>query len=132
MNNVSKYTRQFFEAPKTSMKWTERSYIDKAPQWCSVDLRDGNQALIIPMSLGEKYSVAKTYGRENFPGLSLAAKSGTAEVGGGKEPNAWFVGFSTDEAFPVAFVVMIENGGSGTYSAGRVANAVLQEAKKLF
>ena len=54
MNNVSKYTRQFFEAPKTSMKWTERSYIDKAPQWCSVDLRDGNQALIIPMSLGEK------------------------------------------------------------------------------
>ncbi|MBP5581149.1 MAG: 2-isopropylmalate synthase, partial [Ruminococcus sp.] len=34
--------------------WTEKSYIDKAPQWCSVDLRDGNQALIIPMSLGEK------------------------------------------------------------------------------
>lgn len=54
MNNVSKYTRQFFEAPKTSMKWAEKSYIDKAPQWCSVDLRDGNQALIIPMSLGEK------------------------------------------------------------------------------
>lgn len=54
MNNVNKYTRQFFEAPKTSMKWTEKSYIDKAPQWCSVDLRDGNQALVIPMSLGEK------------------------------------------------------------------------------
>lgn len=36
------------------MKWTQRSYIDKAPQWCSVDLRDGNQALIIPMSLEEK------------------------------------------------------------------------------
>ena len=54
MNNVNKYTRQFFEAPKTAMKWTEKSYIDKAPQWCSVDLRDGNQALVIPMSLGEK------------------------------------------------------------------------------
>ena len=98
----------------------------------------GAERRLIPEDTAEKvalmmsYSVAKTYGRENFPGLSLAAKSGTAEVGGGKEPNAWFAGFSTDEAFPVAFVVMIENGGSGTYSAGRVANAVLQEAKKLF
>lgn len=54
MKNTEKYTRQFFEAPKTSMKWTQKSYIDKAPQWCSVDLRDGNQALVIPMSLGEK------------------------------------------------------------------------------
>ena len=54
MNNVNKYTRQFFEAPATEMKWTKRSYVDKAPIWCSVDLRDGNQALIIPMSLGEK------------------------------------------------------------------------------
>lgn len=54
MKNVKKYTRQFFEAPQTEMKWTKSSYIDKAPQWCSVDLRDGNQALIIPMSLGEK------------------------------------------------------------------------------
>ena len=54
MNNAGKYTRQFFEAPKTSHKWMEKSYIDRAPQWCSVDLRDGNQALVIPMSLGEK------------------------------------------------------------------------------
>ncbi len=54
MFNAEKYTRQFFEAPKTSMKWAQKSYIDHAPQWCSVDLRDGNQALIIPMGLGEK------------------------------------------------------------------------------
>lgn len=54
MKNAEKYTRQFFEAPKTSMNWTKKSYVDKAPDWCSVDLRDGNQALIIPMSLGEK------------------------------------------------------------------------------
>ncbi len=54
MKNAEKYTRQFFEAPRTKMKWTEKSYVDKAPTWCSVDLRDGNQALIIPMSLGEK------------------------------------------------------------------------------
>lgn len=54
MKNISKYTRQFFEAPKTSMKWTQKAYVDKAPIWCSVDLRDGNQALITPMSLSEK------------------------------------------------------------------------------
>ena len=54
MKNTGKYTRQFFEAPKTSMKWAEKPYIDKAPIWCSVDLRDGNQALITPMSLVEK------------------------------------------------------------------------------
>lgn len=54
MKNVEKYTRQFFEAPVTEMKWAKKSYIEKAPMWCSVDLRDGNQALIIPMSLGEK------------------------------------------------------------------------------
>lgn len=59
MKNVSKYTRQFFEAPPTSMKWTQKSYIDKAPVWCSVDLRDGNQALIIPMSLNEKLEFFK-------------------------------------------------------------------------
>ncbi|MBR4627453.1 MAG: 2-isopropylmalate synthase [Ruminococcus sp.] len=54
MKNVEKYTRQFFEAPPHERKWTERSYVDKAPVWCSVDLRDGNQALITPMSLSEK------------------------------------------------------------------------------
>ena len=59
MKNADKYTRQFFEAPKTKMKWTEKSYIDKAPQWCSVDLRDGNQALITPMSLEEKLEFYK-------------------------------------------------------------------------
>lgn len=59
MKNVSKYTRQFFEAPKTEMKWTKKSYIDKAPTWCSVDLRDGNQALIIPMNLDEKLEFFK-------------------------------------------------------------------------
>ncbi len=54
MDNCGKYTRQFFSPPQTAMKWAQKTYIDKAPQWCSVDLRDGNQALIIPMSLGEK------------------------------------------------------------------------------
>lgn len=54
MQGYEKYTRQFFEAKPVSMNWRNKTYIDKAPIWCSVDLRDGNQALIIPMSLEEK------------------------------------------------------------------------------
>ena len=59
MKNVEKYTRQYFTAPVGEMKWTKKNYIDKAPIWCSVDLRDGNQSLIVPMSLEEKLEFFK-------------------------------------------------------------------------
>ena len=49
-----KYRRSYFMPPKREYKWTSREYVDKAPIWCSVDLRDGNQALVVPMSLEEK------------------------------------------------------------------------------
>lgn len=54
MKGYEKYTRQFFEAKGVEMDWRHKTYIDKAPIWCSVDLRDGNQSLIVPMSLEEK------------------------------------------------------------------------------
>lgn len=54
MRNVEKYSRGYFMPPVKSMKWAEKEYIEEAPLWCSVDLRDGNQALIVPMSLEEK------------------------------------------------------------------------------
>ena len=54
MKNAEKYARGYFMPPVRCMKWAEKEYIDHAPAWCSVDLRDGNQALIIPMSLDEK------------------------------------------------------------------------------
>lgn len=54
MKNAQKYQRGYFMPPVESLKWTKKEYIDHAPKWCSVDLRDGNQALIIPMSLDEK------------------------------------------------------------------------------
>ncbi|MBQ8140918.1 MAG: 2-isopropylmalate synthase [Clostridia bacterium] len=59
MNNVNKYTRQYFPAPSGEMKWAKKNYINKAPIWCSVDLRDGNQSLMIPMSLEEKLEFFK-------------------------------------------------------------------------
>ena len=54
MKNVNKYQRQYFEARGVTMDWMKKSYIERPPIWCSVDLRDGNQALITPMSLEEK------------------------------------------------------------------------------
>ncbi len=54
MKNFSKYQKGYFMPPVPSMKWAKKDAIDKAPVWCSVDLRDGNQALVIPMSLEEK------------------------------------------------------------------------------
>ncbi len=54
MKNAEKYSRGYYMPPVKCMKWAEKEYVDRAPAWCSVDLRDGNQALIIPMSLEEK------------------------------------------------------------------------------
>lgn len=54
MKNASKYTALFHMPPTTCMDWAKKTKIEKAPVWCSVDLRDGNQALVNPMSLKEK------------------------------------------------------------------------------
>ena len=54
MKNYNKYLKQYFVPDGVSMDWMKKDYIDKAPIWCSVDLRDGNQALIDPMVVDEK------------------------------------------------------------------------------
>ncbi len=70
-------------------------------------------------------NVEKTYGSDRFPGMELCAKSGTAEVGEGQTPHAWFAGFLRNEEAPYAFVVLVENGGGGNSVAGTVAGRVL-------
>ena len=59
MKNSSKYKRQYFLPPVKCMDWAEKDYVEKAPIWCSVDLRDGNQALVIPMNLEQKVEFFK-------------------------------------------------------------------------
>ena len=54
MKNSEKYVKQYFEPQGVTMEWRKKSAIEQPPIWCSVDLRDGNQALVIPMSLEEK------------------------------------------------------------------------------
>lgn len=59
MKNVEKYQRQYFLPPVQCFDWVKKDYIEKPPVWCSVDLRDGNQALIEPMGLEEKLEFFK-------------------------------------------------------------------------
>lgn len=54
MFNYKQYQRNYFMPPEECLDWAKKEYVDKAPIWCSVDLRDGNQALIEPMGLDEK------------------------------------------------------------------------------
>lgn len=72
-----------------------------------------------------KNDVVATYGENNYPGLDIYAKSGTAEVKG-KRPNAWFAGFIKNNKNPYAFIVCVEDSGAGAQVAGPVANQVLQ------
>lgn len=73
-------------------------------------------------------NVTNNYGEGNLSGLELCAKSGTAEVGGDQLPHAWFTGFLRSEEYPLAFIVLVENGGSGSKTAGSVAKKVLAAA----
>ena len=52
--DTSKYSVGYYPAPGTHCKWVQKDHVERAPAWCSVDLRDGNQSLVIPMSLEEK------------------------------------------------------------------------------
>ena len=54
MEGYQKYEKSYFMPPEACYDWVKKESIEKAPIWCSVDLRDGNQALIEPMSLEEK------------------------------------------------------------------------------
>lgn len=54
MMDAKKYGVGYYPAPGKHIKWVEKDHIEKAPVWCSVDMRDGNQSLVIPMSLEEK------------------------------------------------------------------------------
>lgn len=77
-----------------------------------------------------RYNVSSYYGDGMFPNLAVCAKTGTAEVGGGKKPNGWMVGFSSNESTPLAFAVVVENTKSGISSAGQIASALMTAAAK--
>lgn len=89
----------------------------------SCDLKDETCELLISMMAN---NVSAQYGQEKFGDLSICAKSGTAEVGSDATPHSWFTGFLNDPQNPYAFVVLVENGGSGSKVAGSIASSLLQ------
>ena len=60
MMDATKYAPGYYPVPAGYDSWVKKDPIEKAPAWCSVDLRDGNPALIVPMSLEEKLPFPKT------------------------------------------------------------------------
>ena len=71
MKNHTKYSKGYFMPPEIILDWARKEYPTKAPVWCSVDLRDGNQSLIIPMSLDEKIEFYKTLVRVGFKEIEV-------------------------------------------------------------
>lgn len=74
-------------------------------------------------------NVVSVYGNGNFPGLTVCAKSGTSELGGEKVSNAMFTGFVSDESYPLAFIVVVENGGYGSQTCVPIIKEVLKVCK---
>jgi peptidoglycan glycosyltransferase len=72
-------------------------------------------------------NVVNNYGESNFPaGVYVGTKSGTAEVGNGEAPHATFAGFVQSDEYPLAFIVIVENGGYGSSVCTSIAGTVLQ------
>lgn len=74
-------------------------------------------------------NVEAVYGAGNFAGLTVCAKSGTSQLGGGATSNAMFAGFVTDEAYPLAFIAVVENGGYGSSTCVPILSKVLSACK---
>ena len=71
MKNSQKYNKQYFVPQGVTMDWVFRDSLDHPPVWCSVDLRDGNQALVTPMSLEEKLSFFKLLCQLGFKEIEI-------------------------------------------------------------
>ena len=69
--NHTKYTKGYYMPPEIHLDWLRKDAPEKAPIWCSVDLRDGNQALIIPMSLDEKLAFFDLLVRVGFKEIEV-------------------------------------------------------------
>lgn len=71
MKNVTKYSKGYFMPPEDCTDWAKQDYVSKPPIWCSVDLRDGNQALVTPMSLDEKLEFFKLLVKVGFKEIEV-------------------------------------------------------------
>ena len=71
MMDATKYAPGYYPVPAGYDSWVKKDHIEQAPAWCSVDLRDGNQALIVPMSLEEKLEFFQMLVRIGFKEIEV-------------------------------------------------------------
>ena len=71
MMNYRKYHKQYYMPPAECLDWAKKDTVEQAPVWCSVDLRDGNQALVIPMSLEQKIDFFKLLVKIGFKEIEV-------------------------------------------------------------
>ena len=71
MMDASKYRIGYFPVDKKYNEWVEKDHVEKPPVWCSVDMRDGNQSLVIPMSLEEKLEYYQTLLKVGFKEIEV-------------------------------------------------------------
>lgn len=108
------------------------SFMNKAGKALDLDFTKRETQLLSTETAQQMKSLMRNnvktqYGDYNYEGLSLCAKSGTAQIDAVNSHNtAWFAGFMDDEKNPYAFVVLVEYGNSGSQTAGPIANKVLQ------
>ena len=76
-------------------------------------------------------NVQSKYGDWNFPGMTVCAKSGTSQLGGDQVSNAMFSGFVANEEYPLAFIVVVENGGYGSSTCVPILSKVLSVCKRV-
>lgn len=66
----------------------------------------------------------------NIPGIKVASKTGTAETGIPGQTHGWFVAFAPADNPQIAIAVIVENGGTGSGSAGPIVRTLLDKALK--
>lgn len=74
-------------------------------------------------------NVENNYGSYYFPDMTVCAKSGTSQLGGDQKANAMFAGFVMDQAYPLAFILVVENGGYGGTTCVPIMAEVLTACK---
>ena len=71
MLDATKYRVGYFPVSEEYNKWVKKDHIEAPPIWCSVDMRDGNQSLVIPMSLEEKIEYYKVLLKVGFKEIEV-------------------------------------------------------------
>ena len=92
--------------------------------------QSGSRHMFNPNTAAKLTEVLPDYTYDDFGGLTVKAKTGTAEVGEDKKPNAWMVGYSTDADCPLAFACVVENAGFGSQYAKPVAQTAMKYASQ--